>query len=110
MQLTAIHFFQRRVTAATRENPYVKSDLKKIKKNLYICFEWFLMGKNMGKKKSVFVGISGLSVELVKALRERAAENNRSVSGEMRTILETVFSQAEQSALQINTEQNQWTT
>lgn len=62
------------------------------------------MGKNMSKKKSVFIGISGLSVELVKALRERAAENNRSVSGELRTILESCFAE-QSSALTATTEE-----
>ena len=54
------------------------------------------------KNKRTFLGISGLSPEAIKALRDRARANNRSVSGELREIIEAELSQAEQPAL--NTE------
>lgn len=43
---------------------------------------------NMAKKKSTFVGISGLSPKAIEAIRARARDNNRSVSGELREIIE----------------------
>lgn len=43
---------------------------------------------NMAKKKSTFVGISGLSPKAIEAIRARARDNNRSVSGELRQIIE----------------------
>ena len=38
--------------------------------------------------KRVFIGVSGLSADAHDALRQRARSNNRSVSGEVRTIIE----------------------
>jgi len=40
------------------------------------------------QKKSVFVGVSGIPTAMADALREQARMNNRSVSGEVRTIIE----------------------
>jgi plasmid stability protein len=40
------------------------------------------------KNKRTFLGISGLSPQAIEALRERARDNNRSVSGEIREIIE----------------------
>lgn len=56
-----------------------------------------------GQIKRTFLGISGLSPEAIKALRERARDNNRSLSGEIREIIEAELSQAEQPAWE-NTE------
>jgi hypothetical protein len=59
------------------------------------------------RKKSVFIGISGIPVQMADALREQARANNRSVSGEIRTIIESAlaeFSGASHDARQ-NTEQ-----
>jgi plasmid stability protein len=41
------------------------------------------------KEKQVTVGVCGLPKHLVDALRARAKENNRSLSGEIRAIVET---------------------
>ena len=79
-----------------------KPHQKKLKKNLYKSQKAFLMTANMPKKKSTFIGISGLSPKAIEALRARARDNNRSVSGELREIIEAELSQAEQPAL--NTE------
>jgi plasmid stability protein len=38
-------------------------------------------------KKLAYIGVSGLSPELMNALRERAKRNNRSLSGELRAII-----------------------
>jgi len=40
------------------------------------------------QKKSVFVGVSGIPTAMADALREQARANNRSVSGEVRAIIE----------------------
>jgi hypothetical protein len=40
------------------------------------------------QKKSVFVGVSGIPIATADALREQARANNRSVSGEVRTMIE----------------------
>ena len=40
------------------------------------------------KNKRTFLGISGLSRDAIEALRARARDNNRSVSGELREIIE----------------------
>jgi hypothetical protein len=40
------------------------------------------------QKKSVFVGVSGIPIATADALREQARMNNRSVSGEVRTMIE----------------------
>jgi len=40
------------------------------------------------QNKSVFVGVSGIPIATADALREQARLNNRSVSGEVRTIIE----------------------
>jgi len=40
------------------------------------------------QKKSVFVGVSGIPTAMADALREQARMNNRSVSGEVRTMIE----------------------
>ena len=62
------------------------------------------MTANMPKKKSTFIGISGLSVKAIEALRARARDNNRSVSGELREIIRAELLQAETTASE-NTEQ-----
>ena len=43
--------------------------------------------------KRVFIGISGLSADTHIALRKRAQSNNRSVSGEIRTIIEDALAE-----------------
>lgn len=55
------------------------------------------------QNKRTFIGICGLSRQTIEALRERARDNNRSVSGELREIIEAELSQAEQPAWE-NTE------
>jgi plasmid stability protein len=40
------------------------------------------------KTKPVFIGVSGISADVAHVLRLRARANNRSVSGEIRTIIE----------------------
>jgi len=40
------------------------------------------------QKKSVYLGVSGIPIATADALREQARLNNRSVSGEVRTIIE----------------------
>lgn len=55
------------------------------------------------QNKRTFLGISGLSQETIEAIRARARDNNRSVSGELREIIEAELSQAEQPAWE-NTE------
>jgi hypothetical protein len=40
------------------------------------------------QNKSVFVGVSGIPIATADALREQARANNRSVSGEVRTMIE----------------------
>jgi len=42
----------------------------------------------MKSKKRAFLGVNGLPVETMLVLRQRARQNNRSVSGEVRAILE----------------------
>jgi len=44
------------------------------------------------KNKRPFLGISGLSPQAIEALRERARANNRSVSGELRAIIQAELS------------------
>lgn len=55
------------------------------------------------QNKRTFLGISGLSPKTIEAIRARARDNNRSVSGELREIIEAELSQAEQTAWE-NTE------
>jgi plasmid stability protein len=50
------------------------------------------------KNKRTFLGISGLSPQAIEALRERARDNNRSVSGELREIIEAELSSCDSSA------------
>lgn len=64
--------------------PQAKKDQKKPLQPLEIVFN----ALNMAKKKSTFVGISGLSPKAIEAIRARARDNNRSVSGELREIIE----------------------
>jgi len=52
---------------------------------------------SMAKKKSTFVGISGLSPKAIEEIRARARDNNRSVSGELREIIEDQLSLCESS-------------
>jgi hypothetical protein len=40
------------------------------------------------QKKSVYLGVSGIPIATADALREQARLNNRSVSGEVRAIIE----------------------
>jgi hypothetical protein len=40
------------------------------------------------QKESVFVGVSGIPIATADALREQARANNRSVSGEVRNMIE----------------------
>jgi hypothetical protein len=42
-------------------------------------------------KKQATIGVSGLSPEMIEALRERAQRNNRSISGELRSIIATAL-------------------
>ena len=56
------------------------------------------------QNKRTFLGISGLSPKAIEALRARARDNNRSVSGELRAIIRAELSQAETPASE-NTEQ-----
>ena len=56
------------------------------------------------QNKRTFLGISGLSPKAIEALRARARDNNRSVSGELREIIRAELSQAETTASE-NTEQ-----
>jgi plasmid stability protein len=44
------------------------------------------------QNKRTFIGISGLSPDAIEALRHRARDNNRSVSGELREIIEAELS------------------
>jgi plasmid stability protein len=55
-------------------------------------------------KKHITITISGMTPELVAALRCRARGHNRSMSGELREIIRAKLSQAETTALE-NTEQ-----
>ena len=64
--------------------PQAKKDQKKPLQPLEIVLNL----SNMEKKKSTFVGISGLSPKAIEAIRARARDNNRSVSGELRQIIE----------------------
>ena len=50
------------------------------------------------KNKRTFLGISGLSPDAIEALRVRARDNNRSVSGELREIIEAELSSCDSSA------------
>ena len=50
------------------------------------------------KNKRTFLGISGLSPDAIEALRARARDNNRSVSGELREIIEAELSSCDSSA------------
>jgi len=45
------------------------------------------------QNKSVFVGVSGIPIATADALRKRAQSNNRSVSGEIRTIIEDALAE-----------------
>ena len=65
-----------------------KAQVKKMKKKPLQPLEIVFNTSNMAKKKSTFVGISGLSPKAIEAIRARARDNNRSVSGELREIIE----------------------
>jgi len=56
------------------------------------------------KKKRTFIGVSGLPHDLLAELREQAQRNNRSLSGELRHILQAHISVAPSGAM-TNTEQ-----
>lgn len=49
------------------------------------------------KNKRTFLGISGLSPDAIEALRARARDNNRSVSGEVREIIVAKLSSCDSS-------------
>jgi len=63
------------------------------------------------KTKPVFIGVSGIPADVAHLLRHRARANNRSVSGEIRNIIEAELSGAAIAA-PTNTEPNKttWTT
>jgi plasmid stability protein len=62
------------------------------------------------KTKPVFIGVSGIPADVAHLLRHRARANNRSVSGEIRNIIEAELSGAAIAA-PTNTEQPKtWTT
>jgi plasmid stability protein len=61
------------------------------------------------KTKPVFIGVSGIPADVAHLLRHRARANNRSVSGEIRNIIEAELSGAAIAA-PTNTEQPKtWT-
>ena len=65
------------------------------------------------KTKPVFIGVSGIPADLAHLLRQRARANNRSVSGEIRTIIEDALAELSGAAIAAptNTEPNKiWTT
>ena len=66
------------------------------------------------KTKPVFIGVSGISADVAHLLRQRARANNRSVSGEIRTIIEDALAELSGAAIAAptNTEPNKttWTT
>jgi hypothetical protein len=55
----------------------------------------------------VFIGVSGIPLDLAHELRLRARSNNRSVSGEIRTIIEEALAELSGAAIAAptNTEQ-----
>jgi plasmid stability protein len=65
------------------------------------------------KTKPVFIGVSGIPADVAHLLRHRARANNRSVSGEIRNIIETELALAQLSGAAIaaptNTEPNKTT-
>ena len=98
MQETAIQRFHLRVSDATKAAGYVKSAGKKDQKKPLQPLEIVFNASNMAKTKSTFVGISGLSPKAIEAIRARARDNNRSVSGELREIIEAELSSCDSSA------------
>jgi hypothetical protein len=64
------------------------------------------------QKKSVFVGVSGIPIATADALREQARANNRSVSGEVRTMIEAQLFGTSVLDASPNTEKSKtkWTT
>jgi len=89
-----------------------------LKKNLYL---WLTFGKTphrqpmksmpLRKNKSVFIGVCGIPAPVALLLRQRARANNRSVSGEVRNLIELTLSGAVTTE-PTNTEQNKtqtWT-
>jgi len=65
------------------------------------------------KTKPVFIGVSGIPADVAHLLRHRARANNRSVSGEIRTIIEDALAELSGAAIAAptNTEQTKtWTT
>ena len=59
------------------------------------------------KTKPVFIGVSGISADVAHVLRQRARANNRSVSGEIRTIIEGALAELSVASIDAmtNTEQ-----
>jgi plasmid stability protein len=65
------------------------------------------------KTKPVFIGVSGIPADVAHQLRHRARANNRSVSGEIRNIIEDALAELSGAAIAAptNTEQTKtWTT
>jgi plasmid stability protein len=65
------------------------------------------------KIKPVFIGVSGIPADVAHILRHRARANNRSVSGEIRNIIEDALAELSGAAIAAptNTEQPKtWTT
>jgi plasmid stability protein len=64
------------------------------------------------KTKPVFIGVSGIPADVAHQLRHRARANNRSVSGEIRNIIEDALAELSGAAIAAptNTEQPKtWT-
>ena len=59
-------------------------------------------------KKRVFIGVSGLTHDLLSELREQAHRNNRSLSGELRHILQAHLSVVPSGAMTNTGQEKTW--